>query len=318
MIDMQGLPPSAAANVQIFTANAPPGIFPTPCFQTWTKPRGASMVMIYCIGSGAGGGGGFTGIATSNRGGGGGGGSAAMTGVLLAGPFCPQELYVQVAQGGIGGAAGAAGGPGGTSFVVPGFPYTNGTIAILTIADTMIASSNSIATPAIGGSAGSAAGGNAGGAAGSVSTTDTAMALAYGPTFTFSGRAGTASGALGAAGVNSTGLAVSSAPTCAGAGGGSPTNADVNGGRMPGSGWIGEQGLNSNGSSALPNGKAGITVWTPVFGSSGGGGGAGINASVGGIGGDGGIGSGGGGGGGGTTGGAGGNGGGGMVVIVSW
>jgi hypothetical protein len=58
------------------------GFFNGGTWQTWVKPRGAKMVNIICVGSGAGGGGGFQ-SGSAPRGGGGGGGGGGSPAIII-------------------------------------------------------------------------------------------------------------------------------------------------------------------------------------------------------------------------------------------
>lgn len=76
---------------------------PTAQWQTWRKPRNASLLYIFALGSGGGGGHGCEEIDSAvNRGGGGGGGSAASCSLLIPAARVPDVLYVNVAPPGIG------------------------------------------------------------------------------------------------------------------------------------------------------------------------------------------------------------------------
>ena len=64
-------------------------------WQTWTKPRGITMVFMPPIGGAGGGGGGFSAAAGNARGGGGGGGGGNPTRLLVPAFVIPDLLYVQ-------------------------------------------------------------------------------------------------------------------------------------------------------------------------------------------------------------------------------
>ena len=97
---------------------------------TWTKPAGALITYIYCIGGGAGGGGGGVGSSYDSGGGGGSGGGCDLQTYIAA--SLSNTLTVTVGAAGAGGAAKAAGNTygnlgvgGGISKVVDG---TNGLV----------------------------------------------------------------------------------------------------------------------------------------------------------------------------------------------
>ena len=104
--------------------NADVRMFNRPCtvtntqWETWTKPRGKTMMNILCIGGGGGGGGGFTATAGSARGGGGGGGSSGVSRVTIPLWLVPDILFIQVGAGGRGvGSGGGTAGSGVLSYV---------------------------------------------------------------------------------------------------------------------------------------------------------------------------------------------------------
>lgn len=109
MLDLFNVPYSAQTS-QVFYANSG-------SWQLWQKPRGAKMIYMFCLGSGAGGAGGFAG----NGGGKGGGGGAIVQGIIPA-FLLPDTLYVRVAIRGTatGQGAGSAGGDGSHSYIALG------------------------------------------------------------------------------------------------------------------------------------------------------------------------------------------------------
>ncbi len=302
MLTLFSIPNSSLGNTQIFYAN---GI----SWQSWLKPRGATMVQILCIGSGGGGGGGLSGTVASSRGGGGGGGSSTVTRISLKTAILPDLLYIQVGIGGVGGTAGIIGGISSASYV--------SVLPSITTANLILISQNNLSG---GGAAGTSAGSNAGGAAQTAATAASMIISQLAPFTSVIGQAGSASGAIT---VNSgaIGVAVIALPsvTISGGAGGATVgidNADFAGGAVTGSGVIPNI---AGGLAGGGNGQDGIALQKPfVFCGGSGGGSAGFVGGIGGSGGNGAIGSGGGGGGAGETAGSGGNGGNGLVIITSW
>lgn len=101
---------SASVDSQVFTSSG-----------TWTKPSGAKVVHVICVGGGGGGGSGSKG-SSGNSGGGGGGGGGAVSIITLRSDDLGATETVTVGSGGSGGAArttnsivGNAGSAGGTS-----------------------------------------------------------------------------------------------------------------------------------------------------------------------------------------------------------
>lgn len=274
-------------------------------WQVWNRPRGVSMISIFCMGGGGGGGGGLTGAAASARGGGGGGGSGAI--VCACGPLIllPDVLYIQAGAGGAGQGSGSPGTNGQRSFVSVKYGSVNA-------ADLVLVSG---AAAAIGGAAGTATTA-AGGAAETIATTGLAVLQMLGAWNACVGMIGAAggSGAGSNPGANSAALSINQG--CGGAGGGSCPigNTSNAGGNITGAGLIPSIAGGTTGASV--DGTSGWRQLWPFL-SSGGSGGGGTNAQAG-KGGNAGYGSGGGGGGGGTTGGVGGRGGHGIVIVSCW
>lgn len=273
---------------------------------TWTRPRGCSMVHIFCVGGGSGGGGAHTAASGVARGGGGGGGGGAI--VNLMGPLIllPDRLYVNCGLGGAGGIATAAGADATRSFV----SINKGS----TTAADLVAQSGAAA--ATGGALGDNTTGGAAGAAETIATSGSAI-LAGG--FLWSARVGTIGATGGAqtggAGTAHTVLSVNQTSGGAGGGGVGTNDTDAAGGAITGAGLVPSI---AGGLAAGGVGQGGWNQLNPFLTTGGSGGGTNGASGTGGKGGHGGYGSGGGGGGGGTTGGAGGRGGPGIVIITCW
>jgi len=308
MLDVFGRPGKYVADVQMFTR---------PCtvtnlqWETYRVPRGASMLNIFCVGSGGGGGGGFTGASNTTRGGGGGGGSAAASRLILPCALLPDRLYIQVAAGGQGTDSGGGTAGSGVLSYVAIFPNTTATNVVCI----------SGAAGPTGGATGTGAAGGGAGNAGSVAVITDMVFGGMGQFFALQGQAGAAGGTpTGAVGTSTT-IAATGILTQGGAGGaGINTPAQVS---FAGGGctavantYVSEQRPATPAAGSNP-GSGGYAIWKPFF-SFAGCGGSSADGGVGGAGGNGGPGSGGCGGGGGTTGGRGGDGGSGLVVIMAW
>lgn len=304
MTDASFIPNVSGADIQIFTAQnsgtAATGV------AVWTKPRNATMMFVYCLGSGAGGGGGFTRAAGSAGGGGGGGGAGANSRIFIPAFFVPDVLYVTVALGGAGSTGstvlGSAGALSYVSFLMGS--SMNVDYNMLTVSGAAAAAQSG---------AGSAAAAGIAGAGGTVATN--AVGFSYGNFLAVAGQQGSNGGAqTGAAGT-----AVnwgSGGFTSGGSGGAGNRASNFAGGAITGSGLTPSLAGGASGGGA---GLHGFVLWNGIqIVSMGGTGGGTANAAVGGKGGDGGLGSGGGGGAAGTTGGAGGRGGDGIVYIISY
>lgn len=303
-MDMFNWPRQSRADIQEFFCTG--GVW-----QTWTKPRGVDMVMMFCVGAGGGGGAGLSANSGNPRGGGGGGSGSSIVRALFPIMLLPDVLYIQVGTGGAGGASsGSAGAVGGVTYVsaapnvAPAFLFAvapNGT--------------------APGGAAGTAAGSNAGGSGPGSASAAQMLLVSAGLFVAIAGSAGGASGAIsganGAVGGAISAFAINQ--VCAGSGGGTVGTNDANfaGGNLNASTSLIPSTI-SGGAAGGGKGPSGWTSKKPWFSTGGLGGGTNGASGVGGAGGDGAIGSGGGGGGGGVTGGAGGSGGPGYVLIVSW
>ena len=279
-------------------------IFTSWSWQQWIRPRGATMVNIFCLGAGSGGGGGASANSSSGAGGSG-GGSSSISKLLIPAMFLPEYLYVITGQGGAGAAPWGTGVIGGYSFVSTQPGQGLGTTYLV-----------------LGAGGGPGGGGQSTG--GSAGTSYPASALPYTCLGLFlslngqtGGAAGTSSGTVGGtiAVSSTTGLTITG-----GAGGGGKTATagnDYAGGDVTFAGQVTRRGGYS---TAVPHGDSSLPCVSPLIslGGAGGRGFGGTNRSVGGNGGDGGYGAGGGGGGCGPTGGAGGRGGDGIVIITTW
>ncbi len=123
--DFGFLPPGFKGDVQVFVPN---GVIvsATQNWQNWTKPKGASMVYMLCIGGGGGGGAGHSAASGTARGGGGGGSSGALTSLMLPATLIPDSLKISPGAGGRGGIA-AAGVTAEPSYIALGSAITPGT-----------------------------------------------------------------------------------------------------------------------------------------------------------------------------------------------
>jgi hypothetical protein len=310
MLDLFNIPSDTGtnpgmANIQIF--NTPSSVTNVQ-WNTWTKPRGKSMMNIICIGGGGGGGGGFTRAATISGGGGGSGGSSAVTRVTIPLYFVPDTLYVQVGAGGQGvGSGGGAAGSGVLSYVSI-YPDTTASNIIAVSGNAGAGGASTGTNSAVGGA----------GAAGTAATIANMPLAGLGHFDLIIGQIGVSGGLQTGGNGTSQSIPTSSIITTGGTGGAGTTSADFTGGGWVAisNSWLSQQrpATPSAGSNA---GSGGFALWKPLF-FFGGTGGSSSNTGVGGAGGNGSYGSGGGGGGAGTTGGRGGDGGSGIVIITCW
>lgn len=106
-----------STTIDVYNANA-----------TWTKPTGAKVVEVICIGGGGGGGGGLSAAVSNSRYGAGGGGGGAITSKIFRASDLAATVAVTVPAAASGGAAtGANGGAGGTvSFGTHLYSYGGG------------------------------------------------------------------------------------------------------------------------------------------------------------------------------------------------
>lgn len=278
-------------------------------WQPWNKPRGVSMISIFCIGGGGGGGSGIILLFPSTSGGGGGGGGgSSQTVVMLPASFVPDVLYVQV------GGGGAANTSGALSYV--SVDQSSTTINnILCVSGTAAALGGANATVSAGGN----------GAAGGTAATLSVMPLAGLGVYNFiAGQNGTNGGAASASGTGVNQTFPTTGAVCMGGCGGAGTNGtDLLGGGItaasPANIFNRFIVPNSTSLAVGPDGFCLRNSTVPFFSFPGLG--ASSNASAtkeSSIGGKGGYGSGGGGGGTGTSLATGGRGGDGLVIITSW
>jgi hypothetical protein len=91
-------------------------LYATGDWQTWSKPRNAKFIEIFCLGGGAGGS--IATIGTGARNGGNGGGAGGIVRGIIPAFLLPDTLYVLVGKGGAGSTTNnTAGGTGGISYI---------------------------------------------------------------------------------------------------------------------------------------------------------------------------------------------------------
>ena len=310
-MDVFNLPNGMGDSLGVEVFN-PAGAVGATQWQVWRKPRGCSILSIIAISSGAGGGGGAGNTAGAAKGGGGGGGSSGIGRLMYPMYLIPDELYIQVPQGGRGGAGGStgsgvAGGTGGTSYIAT-YPNTNG--------NNLFGASST--GPGGGGAGTIAAAGSGGSAGGVVVLTGVPLSNFALSAIFLAGVAGAAGGAQ--TGANGASVTIGTAgQIISGSGGGGSTATDFLGGDI--TGVANTPFLTKIGGASATAGSNGFRYdqyMGPIYGGCGGGS---SNAVTGGFGGSCGVnapGAGGGGGGAGTTvGGRGGDGGPGLVLMIS-
>jgi hypothetical protein len=313
VLDLGDIPQGVREKIQIFYYISDS----TNGWQTWQRPRGATMAMFITISGGAGGGGGCSGIAGSARGGGGGGNGGNIGRSVVPLFLLPDVLYIQVGAPGLGGAADTDGNSGTMSgvCVVPTFDTNYANLISVSAGGGSFPGS-----PAAGGRKGTAtAGGLAGGGGSTATGTNMRRAtigILQGNNQTAGGTGGAHTGAVGG-NVPFTGTPGGLWYPCGGGGGAGTQSADFAGG-----GYATQNGYLEEFKPPAPaagsnDGSPGTFTLRPFL-MYGGCGGSSSNTGVGGNGGRATIGAGGGGGGGGTTGGRGGDGGEGMVIIQCW
>lgn len=91
-------------------------LYATGNWQTWTKPRNAKFIEIFCLGGGAGGA--INIVGTGARTGGSGGGAGGIVRGIIPAFLLPDNLYILVGRGGAGSTQNnTAGGFGGISYI---------------------------------------------------------------------------------------------------------------------------------------------------------------------------------------------------------
>lgn len=266
---------------------------------TWTKPAGAKVCIVECVGGGGGGGSGRRGASGANRWGGGGGGGGTRQYAIYAAADLGSTETVTIGQGGAGGAAqtvnstngnagtagtttsfggflyayGGAAGAGGTTADGTGGADGLGFLVTGAIQSGYGGDAHVSADGDAGGQNHLAGGGSGGGGGGGVTSGNTPRAGGVGGAhagagFT-GGTAGTA-GASGGAGGNGSGVSAGTALGGGGGGGGgggsSGTGGDGgDGGAYGAGGGGGGAGTNSNNSGAGGDGADGICVVTTLF-----------------------------------------------------
>jgi len=292
MIDVFNIP---SQQQQTFT------FYSTGNWQTWSKPRGAKMIEIFCLGGGAGGGSSL--LTGTAYGGAGGGGSAGIVRGIIPSFLLPDTLYILVGKGGSGAStAGTQGGTGGISYIG---------LQPSTSEQTLICKS-STAGPTGGASAFVAGNG------GVQATISTVSLSSFGNLGLFTAIAGVngSTGGSNTGGNGNSQAALGTNLTTGGAGGGGKSNTVVAGGGNITSASVILTTQVNGGVTTGQNGGDGYGTLQPFCGT-GGAGGASIFGGIGGRGGDGFYGCGGGGTGSGSLAGSrGGNGGDGLVIIT--
>ena len=267
-------------------------------WQTFTKPRNAKFIQIFCLGAGGGGGHSING-ATGVTGAGGGGSGGIVRGIIPA-FLLPDTFYILVGKGGTGGrVSGNSGISGGISYI-----SLNGTISEQTL---ICKSSTAVA-----------GGGSPAVTAGVAASVSVPALSAFGNLGLFTAIAGVIGSTGGATTptVGASQIALATNVTTGGAGGGGKSSIGfAYGGTIIAASVILTSTV-AGGQTTGQDGNNGYGNLSPFCGT-GGAGGASIITGIGGKGGNGWYGCGGGGGGAGSvTGGFGGNGGDGLVIIT--
>lgn len=288
--------------IQVFYAKGISSVSTVGNWQVWQKPKWATVINMYCLGSGSSGGGGASraSLAASVAAGGGSGGYSGSTRVTIPAQFIPDQLYISVGVGGDGGAADSAGVAGMNSYISAARLITSGYLYL---------SANTVnpPAPAAATTVGPAAG------AGTIAL-QSGMVLSYPGLFLAEvSNAGTAGGIPTPSAVTAMNTRLFTNAT-GGGGLASGSNTNAAGGAITANGVFIQ--ARAGGAAGGGKGERGIFSWSPFY-STGGTGGGSNGTGTGGDGGDAAYGCGGGGGGAGVTGGKGGKGGDGLVIITS-
>jgi len=250
MLDISNIPSSQQ---QTFT------FYATGNWQTWSKPRGAKFIEIFCVGGGAAG---VSPTLSAGTGtGGAGGGSAGIVRGLIPAFLLPDTLYILVGKGGIGSSTPAPGPNGGISYIA---------LQPSTSEQTLICKSST--TTASGGI------GTAGGSGATISIVSLSAFGNLGLFTAIAGVNGNNSGSGSEAGGGQAALATNLTTGGGGGGGKIPTAFGV-GGSITAASAILTSTVNG-GTTTGQNGASGYGTLKPFCGT-GGGGGAGIQGSSG-------------------------------------
>jgi len=135
MLDLSHIP--SQQQQQTFT------FYATGNFQTWSKPRNAKFIEIFCLGAGAGGS--IATVGTGARNGGNGGAAGGIVRGIIPAFLLPDTLYILVGKGGIGSSASnTAGGTGGISYI--GLQPSTSEQTLICKSSTSVASGTTAAT----------------------------------------------------------------------------------------------------------------------------------------------------------------------------
>lgn len=284
MLDVSHIP---SQNQQTFT------FYATGNWQTWSKPRNAKLIEIFCLGGGGGGGQ----NTLSNPTGAGGGGSGGIVRGIIPAFLLPDTLYISVGKGGAGAITSAAGAVGAISYIG---------LQPSTSEQTLICKSST-----------TTAGSGGTNSAGSGASASTLTLSAYNNLGIFTAAGGVGGSAVSVNGTPGNNLAALASNIITGGASGAGRNVSITGvagGSITPASSILTSTVNG-GTSTILDGQSGYGTFQPFCGT-GGGGGASVTTGAGGKGGNGWYGCGGGAAGGGTVLTRGGNGGDGLVIIT--